>query len=154
MLKKSGFRRTNALISLKRGKIGPRLLIRSNRNRDCAKLQDSILFESAVPIRFDSKMISRFSNRPCLPITRRSQVARRSLQPICHSASALTPNKPIQTTNQQTSVPVPEHVSGAWAGAAQAYFCDTRFPLRSRSAPNPITCSKTFYSSVFAAGLG
>jgi len=29
---------------------------------------------------------------------------------------------------------------------AQAYFCDTRSPLRSRSAP--FTCSKTFYSYV------
>jgi len=28
---KSGFRRTNAVISLKRGNIGPRLLLRSNR---------------------------------------------------------------------------------------------------------------------------
>ena len=33
---------------------------------------------------------------------------------------------------------VPEHVSGAWAAdlplTAQAYFCDTRSPLRSRSS--------------------
>jgi len=30
--RKSGFRRTKALISLKRGDIGPKLLLRSNRN--------------------------------------------------------------------------------------------------------------------------
>ena len=53
-----------------------------------------------------------------------------------------------------------EHVSGAWAAdlplTAQAYFCDTRSPLRGSPAPAPlpltrfsarsapITCSKTF----------
>ena len=40
---------------------------------------------------------------------------------------------------------IPEHVSGAWAAdfplIAQAYFCDTRSPLRSRSAALPLPLS-------------
>jgi len=36
-----------------------------------------------------------------------------------------------------------EHVSGAWAAdfplTAQAYFCDTRSPLRDHPAPLPLT---------------
>jgi len=42
--------------------------------RDLRSFEIRFKFESAVPIRFESDgLIRKFSNRPCLPIARRSQ---------------------------------------------------------------------------------
>ena len=71
---------------------------------------------------------------------------------ICHSwlRPWVDTTSQIQLKNTHGDF-LPEHVSGAWAAdlplSTQAYFCDTRYALRSRSAASRSTLSSR--SSVF-----
>ena len=76
---------------------------------------------------------------------RKPQVCRRNCNDICHTVRDISTCGLDDHIAISSFPSVSEHVSGAWAAdfplTAQAYFCDTRSPLRFRSAHAPLTCS-------------